>query len=91
MSNEQELHERLQKLQGELDQTNVSDEASRERIKNLQSNIQTVLDPSIQTQPEHYHSLAEQLREAITQFEDTHPRLTLSIGEVLDNLAAIGL
>ena len=91
MSTEEELHERLQRLHGELGQAEVTDDASRAKIQNLQSGIQTVLDPSIETQPHHYHSLREQLKDAVEHFEDSHAELTLSIGEVLNDLAAIGL
>ena len=91
MSTEEELHERLQRLHGELGQVEITDDASRAIIQNLQSGIQTVLDPTVEIQPHHYHSLREQLQDAVEHFEDTHAELTLNIGEVLNDLAAIGL
>ena len=91
MSSEDQLHDHLQRLHGELGAAQVRDDASRAKIQNLQSGIQTVLDPTVETQPHHYHSLREQLTDAVEHFEDTHAELTLSIGEVLNDLAAIGL
>ena len=90
MSNDQ-LNDRLQRLNEELDRTQVSDAASQDKIRSLQSDIQTVLDPNVETQPHHYASLREQLTDALDHFEDSHAQLTLAIGEVLENLAAIGL
>ncbi len=91
MADEQQLNERLQRLHSELDQTEVNDDASRAHIENLRSSMQPILDPTVATQPHHYHSLRERLSDAVDHFEVSHPQLTLSIGDVLDNLAAIGL
>jgi len=91
MADEQQLNEQLQQLHTELDKTEVADEASREKIQGLRDSIQPILDPNVETQPHHYHSLRERLSDAIDHFELTHPQLTLTLGEVLNNLAAIGL
>ncbi|MCA1553608.1 MAG: DUF4404 family protein [Chloroflexi bacterium] len=86
-----QLHQHLRRLHGELEEVEASDETSRTHVANVRSSMEPFLDPDVATQPHHYHSLRERLGEAVNHFEDSHPRLTLTMGEVLDNLAAIGL
>ncbi len=89
--NNQPLRESLEQLHRELEQTQSLDADSRERLRHLMKEIQSVLDESGDVPAHRYESLAKRLRETVDHFEDAHPRLTLTIGQVLDNLAAIGL
>lgn len=86
-----QLRETLEELHAELERTRSVDEESRQKLQHLMNDIQAILDTSGEVPAHHYESLGDRLRESLEHFEDSHPRLTLSIGKVLDNLAAIGL
>jgi ElaB/YqjD/DUF883 family membrane-anchored ribosome-binding protein len=89
--NNPDLRETLEQLHGELQQTKAVDASSRELLKHLMKDIQDVLDDSSADSQKKYEPLTRRLQESVAHLEDSHPRLTLTIGRVLDNLAAIGL
>jgi hypothetical protein len=82
----QQLHQSLQQLHTELDQTQTLDDESRQLLEQLQHDIQSVLKESNATT---HQSLSDQLSAAVAHFEDSHPELTLTLKQVLDNLAQI--
>ena len=91
MTEPTELHETLHKLHGELQQTKPVDAKSRDLLHHLMNDIKAVLDQPGNPHPEQYHSLRGRLEATLEHVEEDHPQLTLAIGAVLDNLAAIGL
>ena len=86
-----DLHATLKQLHGELQQTQTVDAESRELLNRLMQEIQAVLDDSGAESKQKYEPITERLQEAVEHLEDSHPQLTLTVGRVLDNLAAIGL
>ena len=82
----QQLHQSLQQLHAELDRTQTLDDESRQLLEQLQHDIQGVLRESNATT---HQSLSDQLGAAVAHFEDSHPELTLTLKQVLDNLAQI--
>jgi len=86
MPEQNPLHETLQNLHSELQQAQPANDQSRTVIHGLTENVQGAL-----ASPTEHHTLRGQLEDAIEHLETDHPQLTLAIGAVLDNLAAVGL
>lgn len=84
--NKPPLRDDLERLHNELGQTRTVDPESRQLMRQLQNDIQTVLkEPT----PSSRASLATRLNAAVGRFEESHPELTLTIKQVLDNLAEV--
>ncbi len=81
-----QLHQSLKQLHTELEQTQTLDDESRRLLEQLQREIQAVLKES---NPTTRKSLRNRLNAAVAQFEDSHFDLTLTLKQVLDNLAQI--
>ncbi len=80
------LHQTLEQLHTELENTSVVDEESRHMLEELKTEIQAVLDkPSAAARA----SLRSRLRTAAAHFEDTHSDLTLTLKQVIDHLAQV--
>jgi hypothetical protein len=85
----EDLRRRLAELQAELERSDALDADSRAALEGVMREIQTVLARAeAQREPA---SLAERLREAGRNFEDSHPTLTAVVGRVVDALAALGI
>jgi hypothetical protein len=87
---ERDLRQALDRLNTELQRADTIDARSRELLHTALRDIEDLLERNQKrgAQPE---SIVEQLREAVTSFETTHPTLTSAIGRVADALAAIGI
>jgi hypothetical protein len=80
------LVESLERLHVQLGQTETLDDESRQLLEHLQGDIRRVLDkPTASSRA----SLRGRLETAMTQLEDSHPQLTITIQEVLDHLANV--
>lgn len=86
----QEFQNRLAQLHSELQQVRTVDEDERELLKKLSADIQDLLDSQANT-PEHHQRLSERLRESIEKMEASHPRITMLMGQVIDQLAKMGI
>jgi hypothetical protein len=84
------LREQLERLQNELEQTEVTDEASRERIRHLQADIRTLLERS-DDQTDTDESMLERFEESIEHFQETHPQLTMTISQMMTILSNAGI
>lgn len=83
--NNQELTELLRKLHDELDDIKDVDEKSLQLLRDLEKDIDEVLERSDQD------SLVERLREAIREFEVTHPSITAMLSEISNILNNAGI
>jgi aminoglycoside phosphotransferase len=88
---QQQLRENLEKLHEQIRQTQPVDAETQRRLDSLKKHVEGALAEPADGQPHPYHSLRERLSGAVEHFEDEHAELTLAIGEVLNNLAAVGL
>ncbi len=86
----QELHRQLEQLHAELQQVELPDSNERETLQKLAADIRKILEPKEDPTP-HYGGLSERLREAIAQLEASHPKATMLMGQVLDQLAYLGV
>lgn len=88
--NNEELRAQLERLHGELSQTETVDAQQRELLKTLENDIQDLLSRE-QNQPHHYRGLGERLNEAVIQLEASHPKITLLMRRAIDSLAYLGV
>jgi hypothetical protein len=83
--NNQELTELLRKLHDELDDIKDVDEKSLQLLRDLEKDIDEVLERS------DHDSILERLREAIREFEVTHPSITAMLSEISNILNNAGI
>ena len=91
MDEQQQLHDKLEQLHAELGKNQPADPDSRAVLDPLQKDVHNLLQSPAGDRTAQYHSLRGRLNAALEHLEDSHPQLTLAIGQVLDNLAAIGI
>lgn len=83
----QTLDETLSELHQQLASAQDLDEAQRIKLRQALEEIQRTLDNSQISSA----SLATQLKQAVAQFENSHPQLTNSIGRIADLLSQMGI
>jgi hypothetical protein len=88
---QQQLHERLRQLHAELQQIDSVDDESRAMLQKLDGDIQALLNAKESERPHQYKGFGERLREGIERFEASHPDLALTMGQLADMLAKIGI
>lgn len=86
----QELRELLEKLHSELEQMDVKDEASRERLRHLDADIRDLLQRSGEDLDAD-ESMLERLQDSIDHFEASHPQLTLMLSQMMTILSNAGI
>ncbi len=86
----QTLRGQLQELHSELQQVKSLDVNEREMLQNLARDIQEVLSKE-DDRTQHYSSLRERLRETVAQVEASHPRATMLMRQVIDQLSYMGI
>ena len=84
------LRETLARLDDELQRTRELDDGSRELLARIARDIEDLLQRKSR-EPEGLEALGERLREAVAQFEESHPALTTAVGRVADALASLGI
>ena len=87
---DQNLRELLEKLHNELEQTEVTDEAGRERLRHLEADIRTLLKRSGE-KAETDESMLERFQDSIDHFETSHPQLTMRISQMMTILSNAGI
>jgi type VI protein secretion system component VasF len=88
MTERQQVREKLEALHAALREAGAADPESRELLRTVLADIQRLLDREAEHEPE---SLVDRLREAMEEFEESHPTLTEAAGRVIDALAKMGI
>jgi hypothetical protein len=85
----EDLREQLAALHGALgDGESVGPEA-RELLRAVMDDIQRVLD--VEEGDEQPEGLVDRLKDAVVDFEESHPTLAEAAGRVIDALARMGI
>lgn len=87
---DQNLRELLEKLRNELERTEATDEAGRERLRHLDADIRALLERSDERM-ETDEPMLERLQESIDHFETSHPQLTLMLSQMMTILSNAGI
>jgi hypothetical protein len=86
-----ELDKLLHQLHDEINNTQTVDEKSSEMLRDLEGDINALLERSgenpVQAQP----FITERLESALRYFEVSHPDLTMAISRLLDGLSNAGI
>ncbi|MDE3090613.1 MAG: DUF4404 family protein, partial [Chloroflexota bacterium] len=88
MDNRQ-LRETLEQLHSQLGQAQPVDDSTRQVLQHLMKDIEQVLKIPGDIPAQHANSLSARLTASLKHFEDSHSDLTLTIKQVLDNLAQV--
>jgi hypothetical protein len=87
-----DLRATLEQLHAELHAAEATggalDQGSRRLLRDLLQDINELLERSGEPPPE---STIARMREALDEFEGTHPALTEAVGRVVDALAQMGI
>ena len=86
----EQLQERLEELHAELQQVETPDANQQELLRTVARDVQEVLEKE-GDHPQHYSGLSERLSEAVAQLEASHPRTTMLMRQVIDQLAFLGI
>ena len=84
------LQELLEKLEKEMEQMEVTDEAGRERLRHLEADIRRLRERSREGE-ETDESMLERFQESIDHFETSHPELTMMISQMMTILSNAGI
>jgi predicted transcriptional regulator len=87
-----QLNERIQELLGELEQIEAVDQAAREQLTSVLSDIrEAIAEEGGEETSDESESLLERLNEATRHFEESHPTLTAMVGRVAESLSNLGI
>ena len=84
------LHELIEKLEREIEQMEVTDEAGRERLRHLESDLRRLRERS-KDDEETDEPMLERFQESIDHFETSHPELTMMISQMMTILSNAGI
>jgi len=87
---DQNLHELLEKLQSELEQIDVTEEADRERLRHLEADIRSLRERSDE-QEETDDSMLERFQDSMDHFETSYPEFTMMISQMMRILSNAGI
>jgi uncharacterized protein (UPF0335 family) len=92
-----ELSEALEELRLEINATDPSDGAAKERLNQLISDIERRVQRSRESgaeeraEAEHADTLLDNIRDAIKQLELEHPRATTLLNQIMMTLGSAGI
>ena len=86
-----QLREDLERLHRELAGSESVDAASRALLIEVLHDIEAVLEHSEPEEAGAGETLIRRLREATSQFEESHPALTEVVGRIADVLSHLGI
>lgn len=84
----EKLFSLLHSLREEMQQTKDLDPAVRDQFEEIADALQSSLEQDAQPET---GGFLDRLRELEQQFEESHPQLTNSVGQVADFLARVGI
>jgi len=92
MSDQQrQLREHLEQLDAELQRTQPADDAQRQQLEALHTDVRKLLDSGGPISPAAHPSAGERLTSSLQQFETTHPVLSSLIEQALNTLSSAGI
>ena len=87
----QQLQDLLRQLHSELGTVKSVDDATRELLQNLQTDIEDVMDRSLSSQEQRYPKLSQRLQNTLVELESQHPTTTSVIGQIAHILSQMGI
>jgi len=85
-----QLHQELERLHTDLQQIESLDKGDREILSRLEQDIRRILEYK-EPDSGQYQNLRDRLQDGITRFEASHPRTTLLMRHVIDEIGYLGI
>ena len=85
------LRQLLHQIDEEIKTTHVVDEKGSEMLRNLERDINTLLERSGENPISVHPSITHRFEDALSYFEVTHPTLTIAISKFLESLSNAGV
>jgi hypothetical protein len=89
--NENDLHDLLDKFHNQIEQTPTIEKEDLEKLRDLESDIRALLDRSQNHPPESEPTILNRIEVFIGTFEVTHPKLALTLYDVMAVLSNAGI
>lgn len=87
----QQLQDLLRQLHSELGTVKSVDDATRELLQNLRTDIEDVMDRSQSSQEQQYPKLSQRLQNTLVELESHHPTTASVIGQIAHILSQMGI
>jgi hypothetical protein len=87
--NEQKIFDALDELRQEIERLDLQDAASKERLSGLVQSIEQRMIPGVVD--EDRPDVIEEVKDAVTQFEVEHPRITGILNDIMMALSNLGI
>jgi uncharacterized protein DUF4404 len=88
---EESLRELVARLRSELRQSQHLDEPTRQALHDLARELEATADRPAGTAPSPSDGLRERLSDWVRELEASHPKLAVTLGNLVDTLAFYGL
>jgi chromosome segregation ATPase len=88
---DEELRELLAEIRDELEHTDTDDKREQEILRDLITDIQTLLDEPEKEPVQPEESMLGRLEDAIEKLETTNPTLTRALADLLTALGNVGI
>jgi Domain of unknown function (DUF4404) len=83
------LRTAIDHLRGELSSGEPLSGEDRARLDRVLGEVSQIIDPDV-ADPESEGNLSDEVREFVERFEESHPKLALVLGRVMDSLSQLG-
>lgn len=86
---EQQINDALEELRREIEQLDIGDSETKERLTGLVESIEQRMTPGVveEDQPD----LMVEMNDVVTQFEVEHPRITGILNDIMMALSSSGI
>ena len=84
----QKLKKLLQELEEQIENEALENDDLKRQLHDLKGSIERSLAGQEEDKPE---TLVESAMDALREFEDSHPTLTMTLGRIMDQLSKLGI
>lgn len=86
-----DLRPQLEQLRDQLESARADDDETREELGRLSTEVRRVLEPFPADRGTVYRAFRKRLQDAVERFEASHPDLTSTMAQVVDQLGMWGI
>jgi len=87
----QQLQQSLKQMRTELEKAQTLDISVRQDLLTIVEDIESAIRDGDELHEEQRQPLRERLQDAVWRFEESHPTLTMIVGQVMDDLGRMGI
>lgn len=84
----QKLERLLQELEEQIENEALENDELKSQLQALRGSIERSMAGQKEDEPE---TLVESALDALREFEDSHPTLTMTLGRIMDQLSKLGI